>query len=372
MSKWWAQGTLAADSYIKQDLNQVRNGGFETYSSGAFASWSNEFVGAGTVTQEAAIILSGTYSAKLTVAAGGGSVTAIRQPLFSVRAGARWRGTIGLNPGVGGALKLEIYDARSGLYLDPSGAWVKAQAYHKVQAPTGGYTIHPLAFRVPSRRICGANITTIRLRVVADVPSTVNYIDELRAWPETNLVLLAGHNVYAGMPVRLRSSTDGFVANNVLVATMPPRPVTQYAYLPSAITARHILLEFGGTPAEAIRACELIIGYADTPAESPVYGFEISRSLRQIRSGDQSLILSSAIEDGGVLQYEPHSSELEDFEDFVARAIDGSLTVVIPSTERDEVLVGRIPETWAYRVVSYGMTSTEIPFEPLTFPLWTP
>lgn len=370
LSSYWSQGSIVADSYIRSDLNRVLNGGLETYSGG-FTSWGTTTVGAGSVVNEETVLhLTGTRAARLFAGGVPGSSAAIHQTV-SVRSNSKQRGTVSLRTLAGDTVvKLQIRNLHTGKYLDTTGEWVTAGAYHKSTSATGWATF-PLAFRVESRRKCGANVVDLEYRVINETPATTGYLDELRVWPEINLVALLGHNVRPATSIEIRTSTDGWVANDVLAVAMNPRPLHAYAYIAPALTARHVSLKFVGTPAEKLRATEAFFGYAEALAESPVYGWSMQKSLRQTRANDQTLVLGEAPEDGGTFRYEPHSSELEEFEDFVHRGLDGSMSIVIPSTERDEVLVGRIPPTWAYQVSSYAITVTEVRLEPLIVPMFT-
>lgn len=376
-SSFWAFGSLLADSYVRQDLNRVRNGGFETFASGAFTSWTSDTATSSAPAEETSIKLTGARSAKLQAGALIGSYSGMTQTLL-FRAGEKVRGTVSVYAESGSSMQVVIADLSSGKSLNSSGQWVSGTNSVFATVTTAAWSTSAIAFQVRSRRQIGGNLATIRIsvhnrRVGTSFVSTIGYVDEFRLWPETNLVVLSGHNVPAAMPAEVRSSTDNFAAVDVLEGTMVPRPRNQYAYLPTPCTSRYIQVQFATyVSPEAIRATELVIGYATAPAESPSWGFSVRRIFRQLRNNDRTLLLAAAPEDAIDLQFEPHTSEVEELEDFVELCLDGSLAVVIPSTTRDEVIVGRTPDVWQYQAASYARTTTGLTIEPTISPLWTP
>jgi hypothetical protein len=369
VSSWFNGNSAGPDGYMRSDLNRVKNGGLEgAYAAGVFESWTNEGVTlGGAIVEETVAPKTGTRSAKLTC--GAGPAIAMRQEI-TVRSGSRRRGVVSLYSVAGASVYFQVFNVTTGRYLDPTGAWVKNGTHHKVQT-AAALTVFKFSFRVQSRRDCCANLATLRYRVYVDVPAGVGYFDEMREWPETNCAILASHNLTPATAVEFRSSTDNFIANDVLAKLVAPRERIMYAYLDQPITSRYVGLKFPGTPATAIRATECIFGYADAPKDSPMWPIRFGQQLRQMRDSRQSLLLGATPDESLVLSFETHLSEMEDMQDFVLRGLDGSLAFVVPTTDRDELVLGRLPIGWNY-AGTFTINRTEIPIESLPFPLWTP
>lgn len=113
--------------------NHILNSNMEVWTSGASAapdSWTYAEVGAGAVAREGTIIHDGAYSAKLTTAAGAGSVATLEQKLDTTLGIAYWQGktiTFGASVYTDGTLQcLSIADDVSttvSSYCDSGKTW---------------------------------------------------------------------------------------------------------------------------------------------------------------------------------------------------------------------------------------------------------
>lgn len=374
LDEFWEQGSIAADSYIRCDLNQVVNSGFETYSGGAFTGWTSNVVGGGsTVTQDSGIKKAGTYSAKFTTGAGGGSKAEVTQSL-TVRSGQKWRGSFSMYAGAGGVTKLEVWNPYTKNYLNSSGTWQASQAYHKSTVGTAAWEDFTTSFTVEAWATCQSSLTSLQLRFVVEIVSKVGYADEVYFWPEVNTVVLTGHNVEAGLPIQWRSSTDNFGASDVLVATLPARAGVAYSYQSTAVITRYVALKFSGTPVAKLRATEVFWGYGLSTSETPAWGYAVKRSVGQIRSSRASVRFADFSLDAVTLSFTPAfvtqwpEIETEIFE----RCSAGQMIIAIPDTSRTPIFIGRAPVESNYRPTSFAMMETSLTIEPLALGTWLP
>lgn len=371
--EFWYQAAIGADGYLSVDLNQITNGTFETYSGGAFTGWTSETNGGGsTVTQDSGTVKAGTYSCKLTVGASGGSYARVYQNL-TVRTGAPWRGSFSFYAGAAGAVKLEIYNPYTRNYLATGGTWQSSQTYFKTTAGTGSWEDFTVSFSVESWAACQSSTTTLRFRVESNTSSTVGYVDQFYQWPETNFAAFFAHNCEAGLPVQWRSSTDGFASSDVLVATLTARAGVLFSYQSSSVTTRYVRLKFSGTPVAKLRATELVFGYAAAPADAPVWGYVVDRTIPQIRSSRGSVRMADFSTNAVVLDFEPSSTQWDELEqEIYERASGGQTIILVPDTGVSRVFVGRIPERWRFQAVWATKYKFQLPLEPLALGTWLP
>lgn len=370
---FWSQGSIAANSYARFDLNRVKTGGFDSFSAGAFRDWTSEISGGGVApVNEAVIKDAGAYSCELAMGASAGYSRVTQNVTF--RSGQRVRGSAKIRAdGIATAGKLEIYNSRTGRYLAPDGSWQLAQIYYKTTSSTGSFQSFTLAFVVESYAACQAAEVALRCRFVNDVVSTTVYADSFYLWPEVNLCIITGHNIAPATPIQWRSSTDDFAANDVLVATLPARETVTWKFEENAVTSRYVELRFVGTPEEKIRATEIFWCYGLRPAESPAWGYQVSRSTSQSRSGWQTIAHTDSAEQRVTMTMDPHHvQEWPEIEtEIFRRAERGQPIIAIPDHNREEIFIGRTPPGWAYRM-DFSTVAIELPIEPYAQPIWVP
>jgi hypothetical protein len=343
---FFSQGSILADSTLRRDLNVIINGGLET---GDFTGWTKVELNSGVVTIEPTIVNSGSKSAKLATSGVGGTEAGIKQTKV-FRSGQRVRGTASLRA-TSGTVKLEIKDLTTGKYYNTSSVWQTARTHHKITASTGSYETFALSIVLDGWEAHQSDFASLQVYAFGDSTSAQGYADDIYVWPETNLCVLAGHNVDPAITCEWRKSTDNFAANDVLVGALTARRGVMYRYETTAIVTRYVGLKFVGTPEAKIRATELIYTYALDTQRGVRWEVDHSSQVMQERSAWQSLALQDYPADGfaGVIDAFPIDTAFYELRDEIFRRAErGQMIILILSTTRDVIVIGRTPPDWAY------------------------
>jgi hypothetical protein len=179
---------------------------------------------------------------------------------------------------------------------------------------------------------------------------------DLGSATDVDFCSIHGHNIDSGITaIQLRSSTDNFSASDDLEATMTKATPTFYEKLSAASNRRYWRVKFVGTnTAAAIELGEVVLGEVTAFTRNQREGFDIQYRRRQIRNttraGELHVYSITDYEERIVqLQYKPNSAAaFEQVRDSIYQATDGGETplVFVPDGDREEVIFGRINNTW--------------------------
>lgn len=212
MRPWAADNPAGADEGLTFDKNQVINGGAELTTLEGWAT-INTVVNVTTPVNSGARAFSLTPTAEL--------LSSIVQDV-QVRAGEKITVTVALRGSGTVVARAMAFIPELGVYLTSGGAWdASEQDFATRTAAT--YATTTLSLFVPAyTQLVPSGVYTLRLTGYAEagVQQTV-FVDDFYMWHWTDLVALIGHNVMPALSAfELRRSTDNFVANDVLEASL--------------------------------------------------------------------------------------------------------------------------------------------------------
>jgi hypothetical protein len=354
--------SIAEDSYIKVDLQQVLNAGFETWPDTIPDSWTNVSAGSGTVTKETVNIHSGVNAVKLVCGSGLGNLAAIRQTL-TVRSGEELTLKVWLKTMPGANGRAGVYNPRTGLYLTSTGSWTKTETSCLLQEGNLDWTENKITFTVESFAAIRSDTTPLVLFfAVADIISTRTvYVDDVELFPSANFLSVHGHNLEPLVTLRWSySDNDG---TYVLIKDLTPGDPTFWGLNTNKVRRRWHKFTVVGTPwTEAPAFGEIVLGQFQTLLEDAQHpssgGWEWTRAQQQSRSitptGDVYVRTRTDAPSRALKFPYTHTTE-ESFQQFREELLERSSygefpIVIVPNDDRPEVLFGRIPDDYTDRV----------------------
>ena len=256
----------AGGQYFKVDGNLLTDGvtnfgGFESWSGGSPAGWTEQNSGTGEVTQETTIKNGGASSAKLS--AGTGTAALVRYVV--VKSGE----IINISSALYGSgysyVWLQIYNPLTQHYLAPDGTWGAAADYRN-QA-LAAWSVETGAITVENYAACQSDLVSLRVTILNVTSSAVVYADDIYVWPRINFLSVHGHNIDAGAAPVFMSSVNDFTTPTD--EGYPPITLPSFYSLLSAGNQdrRYWALYVGNTNSLPIEIGELVIGYARQPLQ---------------------------------------------------------------------------------------------------------
>lgn len=349
-------GSNAANPLVTVDLAILDssggdNGNLDTWSAGLPAAWSVIVTGTGAVTQEGALVRSGS-AARLVKGTG----TAKILKTYRVRAGERL--TIEIYArlvSAGGVGSLQLYNPITKKYLTSGGVWQTAQAYWATEGGTA-YAQKTLPLTVED--FAANQSGTAYLELTADDTSTNGFlVEDAYIWPTWNAAAIVGHNIDPGMVTELRSSTDNFGASNVLEATLAPKRPAFYGYMIAPAAKRYARVAMTGTQstqAGAAYAGELAVCYLETAARGQLDGWETQFLEDQVRNTARSgkvYVTPLTTDARRVLRLSfkrvSDATFREGRDELIGRCNGGQWPAIIVPSDADDVVVhGRLDSSW--------------------------
>lgn len=381
-----ADDSITADldiacSWFDEDGVLQKNGGFEDGLDG----WTDASVGASNVaTVEETLFHEGAKAAKITLATAGAGNHCTIYPTedLVIRTGEEVNVKVALRGDGTIYSRFRVYIPELGLYLQSDGTWTSSVTDLWTELTTGYVVKGPLTFTVPSFATTNRGTVTVRLIALAAEASNTGtaYVDDVRCWPSWDAA--AFHGVaYGPVDVELRSSDDGFSADDTLVATMTKYSPTMYHRAPAMITDRWARFLFAGTNHEPIEIGEALLLQVVSLASRPNFGyapeFQSAAVVAENRDGEtittiadrrwQKRRLPLVFEHDSVVDLQEQLREVF----FRARGPE-TLVWIVPDTEQTDEqhrpLYGRIERTWSGtrkavdKYMDQGLVITEMTF----------
>lgn len=354
-------GSLSASPTLTVDLDMFAGaGGFENWTGGAPIGWTEANAGTGDVTQQSVsgtLVHSGLFSARL---AAGDTSASIYYDL-TVRAGQRLAFTIALRgDGLLGAAQLAIRNQQTGNYLGPSNTWGSAFQEVIIGPTAAAYTVYnpvtdpnPCIFDVEGYETVGGPLTTIRIQLFNDRPTTIGWADTFSIWPAINFCSVHGHNIDPRSTPVVRASTDNFSGSNVSIATPTVVDPAFHVSFSSQTSYRYWRLAFADTNSSAIYVGEWVLGTAATMSAGPAYPYQPGYSAQQVRVprrfGAPNVYAMGSYGLRSIplkILCRSMAERTEFFQEW-NRCLDGTPVVVVPysGTGHTDVVLGILPET---------------------------
>lgn len=378
-------GSLTSAPTLTADLDMIAGvGGFESWTGGSPIGWTEADAGTGDVTQQSVsgtLVHSGNFSARYAA----GDTSASTYLDLVVRAGQRLAFTIALRGDGGlGGVTMSIRNQQTGNYLN-GGAWDPA-VNEVITGPTdASYTVFdptsdPTAcvFTVEDFATVGGPLTTIRIQLLNDRPTTIGWADSFSIWPVINFASIHGHNIDPRSAPVFRASTDNFSSSNVSIATPTVVKPALYSSFTAQTLYRYWRVAFADTNSAAIYVGEWVLGEATTMTAGPMYPYEPTYSAQQVRvprrfgAPNVYAMGSQALRTVPLkIQCTSLASRTEFFQEW-NRCLDGTPVVVVPytGTGHTDVVLGLLPETMDHswqlasasrNVMNFATSVTELP-----------
>lgn len=350
-------GSLTGDPFITVDVDGLGGAGeFEpAFVAGVPVGWLKS--GTGTLTRETVFVHTEPAACKFDSTGGAGATTIAKD--FSVHAGEpfRFEAAAGLVTS-GGPITIHVQNLRTGRYLKNDGTWTSVLTAWVSETSVPAYDDHTVTTTVEGVGACLAS--TVTLRITIAVPNnTVASVDAVLYKPGVNLSAWFSPHVDPLNTVELRSSSDGFVASNVLEATPTLGDVGFYSKLGSILYRRYWRTKLLGTNSTATGAVgfgEWELGYAVPLQQPPGYPMGLELVASQIRGqlnqwgGTFAVGLGSRPYPARVPLTFGFQSEaaLLDFErEVFVRSQGGTPLVIVPDDTKSDVHFVRAPDRMA-------------------------
>jgi hypothetical protein len=171
-----------------------------------------------------------------------------------------------------------------------------------------------------------------------------------------NLVAFFAHNIDASVVITIRKSTDNFVGNDVLVATVTHRRCAMYSLFDQISTRYLRVIWTGVNPLGPVQNGEIVIGVANILIPADIAPQDIDAHAAQVRSetplGEEHAFLMADCEshtlDFTFLGSEDQCYAARD-DLWVASKFGTMPSVVIPNDEREAIYIGRFQERFKPR-----------------------
>lgn len=339
--------SAGADLQITADLNLMENGGFES----GITDWTDASTGTG-ATAESATANSGT---KALTCAGGASGVGQRYVDVQVRTGWAYQLEAAIRGDATVFARVRVQCLETGDYFNGT-AWT-ATPSDLFAEDSATYQDHSDTFTMQSYgQALGRDTVTLRVYLLCNEDGDA-FFDDVYLYPAIDFLSIHGHNLTAAIAVQLRSSTDDFSAVDTLEATLTKAPRTFWGRLVAPVFRRYWRIKFSGTNTVAIRIGEAVLGQALAVQRNYDYGAELAELEDNIASETPSgERYSRAQTEFGRRVFAMRfnfrgetDDAYEEARDDIFRRSRGDLypLVIVPDTDRPEVLHGRIDRRWS-------------------------
>lgn len=259
-------GSVAADSTVTADLNQIENGDFENNPPDIWIQT------VGTLTRDTGTVHAGAASGKLA----GTGVGAFYQD-FTARsgeiAGLEWA----LYGGSSSTAALSLLNLDTGRYLQTDGVW--GGALQIDSQTTAAWKTGNRIFSVEGPSETLKDLTTLRL--LCTKSATANcFFDDIFYYPATDLCAVFGHSIVKLLTPEFRADVSG----STLLATMIPRRRAFYGLLSSPVAQRYVRLKLAGLSIDAPEMAELVFAQTIKLPRAPRFPLRSDGRFRQIRN----------------------------------------------------------------------------------------
>lgn len=376
-------GSAGGSGYIDFDLQQLTNGGFETWSGGAPTGWTVTLTDGGTVTEEAVIFNGGAKSAKLATAGGLSDAAQVSQIKY-VPAGKSMSISAALyGTGAAPTIALKVTNLVTGNSLDQNGAWGVGQTVMSRSAAS--WATATVAFTVESYSDCGSR-DLVPVQIVALVSTSLAvsaYVDDVVLFPTISFASLHGHNIKPACgAIEIRSGTSSPAAT--VRATFTHAQPTMFATF-AAVAARYWRLFVTTDPAtgsdpvlDAISIGELVLGEYATSTRNQNLGFETTLTDPQDRSASdigplQAFVRTTRGRRQLALQFRllNTATDYAQWKEILERSRNGAfpLVVVVDSADSTSAIMCRVPPSWRVTRPLDAMRDHSLDLEEMPFPI---
>jgi len=214
-------GSLTAAPHVEVDLDMIDNSGDFENGVGFPVGWTTENTGTGAVTQEVnpAHVANGSASALLETPGGAGVASLYRDVV--VRSGATTLVESWIQSDGTSVISGFIRNQETGNYWTGT-AWTATPTAWCSASTAVAIARKSSAIAVESLAAVGSAVTTLRFQFINQTASSEAWVDYVVIVPNVTFASIHGHNIDPRSVPKVRYSTDGFVASDVLVATMTP------------------------------------------------------------------------------------------------------------------------------------------------------
>lgn len=193
------------DDWIQVDVNLILGGSFDSWSGGLPGNFTTTLTGTGTITQESTTPVVSGSSAEMANGANGN--VEVQQDI-DVQTGRLLKLSVYTETSnADSPVTIEVYNKRTGDYLDALGAWTrrKVNAVESIVTTLGKTE---LLFSVESFATAQADTSTLQVRVHMDsaVANRTFWVDDLFILPRQTLSSFHSHNVAPAVRVILARS----------------------------------------------------------------------------------------------------------------------------------------------------------------------
>lgn len=261
-------GSVAADSYMRVQVQALTNPGFETST---LASWTDNDQGTGTSTETAtgAEVRTGTKACEMT-----GTDTSnygSRYQDITVAAGEYRKATVYAIAIGSGTAKLFLRNLKTGNYYNGS-AWASTRAAAGSSAATS-FTAVTVTYQVEDFDTCRADTVTLRWEIACEAGNVA--FDDCLDVPGVTFAGIFGHNYGNVISPLVQSSDDGSAWTTRATMTIK-RPA--FFSIFAIIYAEYWQIKLSGTPHESPYTGEAVLGQYQTSTTSPQWGFPKTRA----------------------------------------------------------------------------------------------
>lgn len=342
-----------ADLRIVCDGDLLKGAG--TFESGVSFLTSISSGAGSAPAEETTIVDVGSKALRLTSGASGQSGGQVD---VWVRAGERLNLSVRLRGDGTRLARLRIYDPRTGSYLTSGAVWDTpgAAAVDVASRSAATYATSAVTFTMPAFSSLRVPRVPLRIQILNTTTSVGNaYADQLFVWPSWDFFSLHGTRNLGPVTPQFQSSSDGSAWTTRGTATV---------YVPSfwhrlsaARDERYAGLLLQGTNHEAIEASELVIGDILATTSHPDMGYEIGHLADVITNESPSGEKFAAARSQylrrtlGMRLAHRADADFREFRDEVFGRALGPVNplVVVPDSDKPEVIHGRIDRQWKVR-----------------------
>lgn len=335
-------------------------GDFEdVHVDGAPPGWDDQSQGTASLSRDTVVFDEGASSVKLTSNA---TDTAMMQKVFTVRAGE----TLRMDMQLRGHGELRMQDIDTGQWLNEDLEWQDAETFFVDDSQfsagvfdqvTKDITISPMSYWPKAIRRVG-------LRFIGNTASMQNelWVDAFSFVPSYNTLGIFGHNIKASIPVTWESANNSLFSGSTLLATITPQKDKFYHRISTPSLLRYIRVTVNGLNIHPPWIGELLVGASHLfervngdglPGPmSPIKTDHIDHRITVQKAVGGSLTRGIARAPRAVKTFGFQFPDLPDtaedgvfrefFDEVFRRSIAGHPAMVVPNTDRREVLYGHL------------------------------
>lgn len=365
-----------ADLWVKVDTSLLVGSNFDLWSAGSPVGWSKILSGAGTVTQDAVIMVSGS-SAALNQPAGV-DIASVFQDV-TVRAGDWHKFDAFVRVGAGPTAEMTIRNLHTGNYLTPTVTWSATPQAALTQTNTAGLFANKIAtFQTEDYGTVGEDTCTLRI-TLSQTGAGLSWFDNAYLYPGVDFFSIHGHNLNARIPVVLESSPDDAAWSTQITATSK-KPAFAGISAAAPTFARYWRVRYSGTPLARIFYGEVVVGQLASALRSHLYGWPTTFIFDQLRmeteNGHVQTFKQAQFERRAVkLEFQVGAqNEFEQLRDaWTRRSFGGHYPMIVVPDDADAALVFQGRMTSELEVLKHFLAvwSTDIVFAESAFPTIT-